>query len=415
MKKGYGSFRRTALIIGTILAVIFTTAAAKTVKLTREAQGRSGPGSYYDLKVVIPTGKTLPVLEVKKRWYKVTYTGMNVWISENSILAEGAAPNREIEPVAMGSADIKASPAAISAAIKGFWTRFSRAADRSKLAELPQEGYAVPASAVDSFEAERSGQVGREALFKKYPIEKPHKPGRVPFVKEQSIGYAIASAVAEGKLLPAGQVATYVTCVGDYIASGTEREDIPFKFYILDTDRVNAVSCPGGYIILTRGLLGLIHDESELAALLAHEMAHVIAGHGTKAAIDDRIRIKADDAFAELDQEVGNDPAEVEELIGITNRAVSIATAPKLDEYEFEADRMALRYLARSGYDLKAQDRLLRSIKNKHEDTIDMFDLNYRNHPDFAKRLTLSEKEMTSYRNYQGGSFAEYYRSHMAL
>ncbi len=415
MKKGEGSFQRTALVLGTICALIFAAAAAKTVKLTREAQGRSGPGSYYDLKVVIPSGKTLPVLEVKKRWYKVTYTGMDVWISENSILAEKTAPSSGLEPVAMGSADIKASPAAISAAIKGFWTRFSLGADRSKLAELPQEGYAVPPSAIDSFESERSGQVGREALYKKYPIDKPYKPGRVPFVKEQSIGYAIASSVAEGKLVPEGQAATYVTCVGSYIASGTERDDIPFRFYILDTPRVNAVSCPGGYIILTRGLLELIHDESELAALLAHEMAHVIAGHGTKAAVDDRIRIKADDAFAELDREVGNDPAEVEELVGITNRAMSIATGPKLDEYEFEADRMALNYLARCGYDLKAQVRLLQGIKAKHEDTIDMFDLNYRNHPDFAKRLALSEKEMKGYRNYTGGTFAEYYRSHMTF
>jgi len=340
---------------------------------------------------------------------------MDVWISENSILTDGGASSREIEPMAMGRTDIKASPAAISATIKGFWTRYARTADRSKLAELPLEGYPVPASAIDSFESVRSGGVDRDALFKKYPIEKPFKPGRVPFVKEQSIGYSIASAVAEGKLVPMGPAASYVTCVGDYIAGCTERDDIPFKFYILDTDRVNAVSCPGGYIILTRGLLGLIHDESELAALLAHEMAHVIAGHGTKAAIDDRIRIKADDAFADLDQEVGNDPAELEELIGITNRAVSIATAPKLDEYEYEADRMALRYLARGGYDLKAQIRLLQAIKERHEDTIDMFDLNYRNHPDFAKRLSLSEKEMKNYRNYQGGGFAEYYRTHMTF
>mgnify|MGYP000869355254 CR=1 FL=1 len=74
MTKGCGYFSRTAFILGTLLALVFVIGAVKSVKLTREAQGRSGPGSYYDLKVVIPTGKILPVLEVKKRWYKVTYS-----------------------------------------------------------------------------------------------------------------------------------------------------------------------------------------------------------------------------------------------------------------------------------------------------------------------------------------------------
>ena len=82
-----------------------------------------------------------------------------------------------------------------------------------------------------------------------------------------------------GSLVENKQIVNYVHSVGWYLAEATERYDIRFMFYILDTNRINAVSCPGGYIVLTRGLLELIGDESELAALLAHEMAHVIAGH----------------------------------------------------------------------------------------------------------------------------------------
>jgi predicted Zn-dependent protease len=134
-----------------------------------------------------------------------------------------------------------------------------------------------------------------------------------------------------------------------------------------------------------------------------------------KAVIDDKIRIQADEAFANLDQELGNDPAEFEELIAITNRATSIANSPKLDEYEFEADRMAMRYLARSGYDLGGMIRLLSDLKRKHDDTIDIFDLNYRNHPDFGKRLGFSENAVKNYRRYTGLSFAEYFKTHMVF
>ncbi|MHB9028170.1 MAG: M48 family metalloprotease [Candidatus Latescibacterota bacterium] len=393
---------------------ILLIAAAKTVKVTREAQGRSGPGSYYELKIIIPAGKSLDLLEVKKSWYKVRYSGQEVWISENSIVTQSASGSRASEPSAMAPAPLKASSAAVSAAIKGFWTRYTRT-DRSKLTELPVDGCEVSLEKYEAFEAERSRAVSRDELLDRWSLRDPRRPGRVPFVKEQSIGYSIASSVADAPLVKDGSAANYVNFVGRYLAEGTERSDIPFRFYLLDTDHVNAVSCPGGYIVLTRGLLEMISDEAELAALLAHEMAHVIAGHGMKEVIDDRIRIQADDAFAALDEELGNDPAEEEELIGITNRAISTAKAPKLDKYEFEADSMALRYLARSGYDLNGLPRLLAKMKEKHGDSIDIFDLSYRNHPDFEKRIQLTGEGIKEYRKYEGQAFAGYYRTNMAF
>jgi uncharacterized protein YgiM (DUF1202 family) len=397
-----------------LMMCIFLIAAVKTVKVTREAQGRSGPGSYYELKIIIPSGKCLDVLEVKKSWYKVRYSGQEVWISENSIITQAGSASRGSAPSALAPAPLKASSAAVSAAIKGFWTRYTRA-DRSKLTELPVDGCDISPDRYEAFETDRSRAVSRDELLDRWSLRDPRRPGRVPFVKEQSIGYSIASSVADAPLVKNGSAVSYVNFVGRYIAEGTERNDIPFRFYLLDTDRVNAVSCPGGYIVLTRGLLEMVSDEAELAALLAHEMAHVIAGHGMKEVIDDRIRIAADDAFAALDEELGSDPAEEEELIGITNRAISTAKAPKLDTYEFEADRMALRYLARSGYDLNGLSRLLVKMKEKHGDTIDIFDLSYRNHPDFEKRIKLAGEGMKEFRKYEGQAFAGYYRANMVF
>lgn len=403
---------RVVRAFGLLLALLLLLAAAKTVKVVREAQGRSGPGSFYELKVLVPAGKSLPLLEVKKSWYRVKYAGQEIWISENSLADAGNA--KPLDSAMMAGAGSRASSAQLSGAIKGFWSRYTRT-DRANLAELPVDGFAIPSGRYESFTDERSNEVSREALLKKYSIRNPRKPGSVPYVREQSIGYSAASLAAEGRLVKEGPAVAYVNLVGQYLAEATERNDIAYRFYILDTDRVNAVSCPGGFIILTRGLLQLLDDEAELAALLAHEMAHIIAGHGMTEVLAGNVRGKADDAFADLDAEVENDPAGDDELIGITNRAVAIARSPKLDEYEFEADRMALCYMARSGYDLNGQSRLLTLMQEKYAKNIDMFDLNYRNHPDFGKRLKLSGDEIAGYRNYKGLAFSSYFRENMAF
>ncbi|MBT4484156.1 MAG: M48 family metalloprotease, partial [Candidatus Latescibacteria bacterium] len=237
----------------------------------------------------------------------------------------------------------------------------------------------------------------------------------LPYEREHSIGFTCASAAADAPLLENEDLVNYIHSVGWYIAECTDRYDMRFNYYIIDTDRVNAVSCPGGYIVLTKGLLKLLNDESELAALLAHEMAHVIAGHGMIEVIDNKVQIKAGTAFDSLNKQTGGATEAEKDLVAIANRAVSIANSPKLDEYEFEADEMALQYMARSGYDLDGHVRLLNTLMSKHEQTIDIFDLNYRNHPDFKERLNRTGKALREYRRYNGMTFSESFRENMVF
>ena len=74
-------------------------------------------------------------------------------------------------------------------------------------------------------------------------------------------------------------VAKYVTLVGMTLASQTERANLQWQFIVLDTDGVNAFASPGGFIHITRGALGLIKNEGELAAVLGHEIGHVVNKH----------------------------------------------------------------------------------------------------------------------------------------
>ena len=75
----------------------------------------------------------------------------------------------------------------------------------------------------------------------------------------------------------------YVTLVGTLVALQTERPKLPWTFIVLDTDGVNAFASPGGFVHITRGALGLIKNEAELAAVLGHEMTHVAHKHTVNA------------------------------------------------------------------------------------------------------------------------------------
>ena len=410
------NIKRLCIICAGVLTLLLAfMAAAETIKIAvNEAQGRSGPGSFYKLTVLVPEGSTLDVIEKKKSWFKVEYSELEAWISENSLTIGAEKEKKDpFKSFSTEKVSVKASPATLTAAIKGFWTRYSRT-DKRKLAELPVDGYDVPVAEYEAFAQKRSQAVSQDNLQKKYKLRRKYKKKRIPYQKEHSIGYTIASSIAEGSLLENETPVNYVHYVGWYLAESTERYDIKFKYYILDTDQINAVSCPGGFIVLTRGLLELLNDESELAALLAHEMAHIIAGHAMQSMEESKTRITADSAFEGLDKETETGPSEIEEeLIAITNRAISIATSPKLDEQEFEADQMALRYLARCGYDLNGISRLLSIMMNKHESNIDIFDLNYRNHPDFKERIKRLEREFRRYKRYEGRDFSDSFDDNM--
>jgi len=400
--------------LAVVVVFLVLVAAVKTVRVVRDAQGREGPGSYYKLVKLIPAGTTLKILETKRSWHKVKYEEVEVWISANSISQEKKTSSMDVfESMPFQDVSAEASPAILTAAIKGFWTRYSKTAGETY--ELPVEGYDIPAAVFEAFSQERAGAVRRENLIKKYKLKSADKKHSIPYKQEHSVGYTCASSVADAPLITDMNLLRYIHSVGWYIAEGTERYDIRFNYYILDTDRVNAISCPGGYIVLTRGLLNLIKDESELAALLAHEMAHVIAGHGMLEVFEEKTSIKAGSAFDALNREVGGASELEQELVAIANRAVSIAKSPKLDKYEFEADELALCYMARSGYDLNGHIRLLTTLKAEHDRNVDIFDLNYRNHPDFGERMRRSQKTLRNYRGYTGKSFPESFRGHMVF
>jgi predicted Zn-dependent protease len=74
-------------------------------------------------------------------------------------------------------------------------------------------------------------------------------------------------------------VTKYVTLVGKLVAASSTRPALDWQFIVLDTDGVNAYAAPGGFVHVTRGLLGMMKNEAQLAGVLGHEITHITAKH----------------------------------------------------------------------------------------------------------------------------------------
>ncbi len=151
----------------------------------------------------------------------------------------------------------------------------------------------------------------------------------------------------------AGAEEAVAKAVGRLVAASDDPSQA-YKLTILNSPAVNAFALPGGYLYVTRGLLALANDSSEMAAVLAHEMAHVTAHHGAA-------RQQREEAAALASKVVTNivdDPAEVEAAVASSQRSLARFTQAQ----ELQADSIGVRTLARAGYDPYAAARFLESM-----------------------------------------------------
>ncbi|HSC29857.1 MAG TPA: M48 family metalloprotease, partial [Vicinamibacterales bacterium] len=94
-------------------------------------------------------------------------------------------------------------------------------------------------------------------------------------------------------------VTKYVSLVGIVLAQVSSRPDLDWQFVVLDTDGVNAFAAPGGFVHITRGLLGLIKNEAELAGVLGHEIVHITEKHTVNAIQkSDSVKFASDEVSA---------------------------------------------------------------------------------------------------------------------
>jgi predicted Zn-dependent protease len=137
------------------------------------------------------------------------------------------------------------------------------------------------------------------------------------------------------------------------VAASTE-PGFSYKITILNSPSVNAFSLPDGHLYVTRGLLALANSTSEIAAVLAHEMAHVTARHAIQ-----RVELEKSSAlFSKVAAEVLNDPTGGQQL----QEKSKLSLASFSRQQEFEADAIGVRTMAKGGYDPYGASHFLSSL-----------------------------------------------------
>lgn len=144
--------------------------------------------------------------------------------------------------------------------------------------------------------------------------------------------------------------------IASSVIAVSERPNLRFTFGILETPEYNAYALPGGYIFITRPLLEMVGSDAELAAVIAHESAHITHMHAVRS-YERRIALTIAGVFLAVATGDVNSSMDFVELIG------NIVTSGYSKEQEYDADGAGLRYIARAGYDSDAMLALLTNLR----------------------------------------------------
>lgn len=210
----------------------------------------------------------------------------------------------------------------------------------------------------------------------------------IPTSQEVSIGEGMAQQVEEQeKVLPDSAWQSYITEIGTRIVAVCDRKDIDYHFTVIESDVVNAFAAPGGYVYFYTGLLRSMDNEAELAAVMAHEISHVVARHGIK-------RLQASLGVA-LAYELVFGKKQSEVLATAVNVGMGLAFADYSRDNEREADNFGIYYMVKAGYDPQGAIGMFEQLaKLGDAGSSNIFEKLARSHPETQERIQNARDEI---------------------
>jgi predicted Zn-dependent protease len=196
----------------------------------------------------------------------------------------------------------------------------------------------------------------------------------------------------------------YVTLVGTLLVKKSTRPDLPFRFIVLDTDGVNAFAAPGGYIHITRGALGLMSTEAELAGVLAHEISHVTEKHTIEAIQKNKL------VQMTAEESITRNPELWNRLVDVTSDLVMAGFGRG---EEMESDRDGLAVADAAGYAPAGLGEFLERLAERNKATAGKQGL-FASHPEMKDRLSTLDREIKAKKYASTAVLADRYRTHIA-
>lgn len=205
--------------------------------------------------------------------------------------------------------------------------------------------------------------------------------------KEVLIGAKVAQKLEEEyELVSDVDMNLRIEAIMDKIIPVVDRQDVVYTVGIIDDDEINALALPGGYLYLFRGVIDHAENDDEIAGVLAHEIAHVVAKHSIK-----RMQLL-----------YGRNLLLGAAVLSGNNElatGVDVASTSALFQYsqadEHEADRLGVKYLKLAGYDPNAMVTFLKKLQEEQKKSPRRRYGYWRTHPRHGKRISAANVAVT--------------------
>ena len=209
----------------------------------------------------------------------------------------------------------------------------------------------------------------------------------LPETTEISIGQGMAEELKKSEKRLDDEVwQKYLTEVGSRIVAVCDRQNIEYTFTVIESDQANAFAAPGGFVYFYTGLLREMKSESEMAAVMAHEISHVVARHGAK-------RLQTAIGASILSELVlGNGSSElINAAVGV---GMSFAMAGYSREAEREADTFGIEYMKRAGYNPNGAVSMFETLARLGGSRQGVFENMLSSHPETQERIQNAKNQI---------------------
>src|SRR5438094_3348551 len=242
---------------------------------------------------------------------------------------------------------------------------------------VPQKDTVTPKNSKEDVEAIGNRSVGKGVNL--FSLE-----------REISLGKSLAQEVERSsKMIDDPVVTEYVNRVGQNLVRNSDAR-VPFTIKVIDSDEVNAFALPGGFFYVNSGLVLRAQEESELAGVMAHEIAHVAARHGTKNATKGEILQWASIPAMIF---IPYSMAGYAMYQGL-NLAIPLTFLKFSRDAEREADFLGLQYMYKTGYDPNSYVTFFERIQADEKRRPGTIPKLFSTHPPTPDRIENTQKEI---------------------